>query len=58
MATGSVGAPRPVHGRGVAGEAANSVFQNLLDGEAVGLPLPADERAAVVFDGQVITGHV
>ena len=33
------------------------LLQNLLDREAVVLPLPADERRAVIFEDELVAGH-
>ena len=42
---------------GLAGQTLDRLFQVLLDGRAVVLPLPADEVAAVILDGQFPPVH-
>ncbi len=52
-----VGAPRAVGGRMLAGHGEKGALERLLDRKAVLLPLPADERRAVVFDGELKPRH-
>ena len=42
--------PGAVHTDGFAAKRRNRLFQRLLHGIAVGLPLPADEFRAVIFE--------
>ena len=52
-----VGAPGALDHDGFAGEGGDRLLDRLLDGAAVLLPLPADEGAAVIFDGELVARH-
>ena len=52
-----VGAPGAAHGRALAGQPDERLLDRLLDRAPVRLPLPADERAAVILDRQLVAGH-
>ena len=52
-----VGAPRAMGGRALAGHGEEGALQRLLDRKAVLLPLPADERRAVIFEGELEARH-
>ena len=52
-----VGAPRAVGDRALSRHGEQGVLQRLLNRKPVLLPLPADERRAVVFDGELIARH-
>ena len=53
-----VGAPGAMRGRVLAGHGEDRSFQRLLDRKAVRLPLPADERAAVIFEDELEARHL
>ena len=48
---------RAMNPDGTTAELLHRFFERLLDGAAVGLVLPADKCAAVVFDGELVTRH-
>ena len=52
-----VGAPGALDHHRLAGEGADRLFEGLLHRRAIGLALPADERAAVILDGQLVAWH-
>ena len=56
MNTG-IGAPGALDHHRLAGERRDRLLHRLLNGEAVLLPLPADERLAVIFDGELVARH-
>ena len=47
-----------MHGHHRPGKPLDRFFHCLLDSITVALPLPADEIASIVFQGQLITGHL
>src|SRR5580704_6373795 len=53
-----IGAPGAGDDDALAGKGLDSVGENTLDGYATVLRLPANERRAVIFDGEFVTGHV
>ena len=53
----SVGAPRAMRDRTLAVMASDRALQRLLDRKAVPLPLPADERRAVIFERELKARH-
>ena len=52
-----IGAAGPVHAGALAAKGEKRVFQHFLDRDAVRLPLPADKRAAVVFESELVARH-
>jgi len=52
-----VGASRAMDGRALAGHGEKRAFKRLLDRKAVLLPLPADERRAVIFEDELKARH-
>ena len=52
-----VGAPGAMHDAARAVDGENRLLQPLLHRHAIGLPLPADKRPAVIFDRQGVAGH-
>ncbi len=52
-----VGAPGAMGGRALARHGEKRVLQRLLDRKAILLALPADERRAVIFEGELETRH-
>ena len=52
-----IGPPGAMHRDGLAGHLADRLFERLLDRFAQCLPLPADERPAVIFERQLPAGH-
>ena len=52
-----IGAAGAVHAGALAAKGEKRVFQHFLDRDAVRLPLPADKRAAVVFESELIARH-
>ena len=52
-----VGAPGAVHAHLLPAERLDRGCQHALHGGAVVLDLPADERPAVILDGELVTGH-
>ena len=52
-----IGAARGLGHDRLAGEALDGLLQRLLHREPIGLPLPAAERRAVVFDEEAVAGQ-
>ena len=52
-----VGAASAAHASRLAREAEHRILERALHGRAIGLALPAEERRAVVFDGDAVAGH-
>ena len=52
-----IGAAGALDHDGLAGEGGDRLLDRLLHGAAVLLALPADEGAAVIFDGELVAGH-
>ena len=52
-----IGAPGPANGNLLTAEGLDGTLQHGLHGRAIGLPLPAAEGTAVIFDGQLVAGH-
>ncbi len=52
-----IGAAGSVHAGALAAKGEERVFQRFLDRDAVRLPLPANERAAVVFESEFVARH-
>src|SRR3984957_16765601 len=52
-----VRAPGAMSGDVFAARGADRLLQRLLHGRPIGLPLPADERRAVIFERPFVTGH-
>ena len=52
-----VGAAGAMHDAARAVDGENRLLQPLLHRHAIGLPLPADKRPAVIFDRQGVAGH-
>src|SRR5690606_35044701 len=52
-----VSAPGGLGGHRFSRKAQDRLFQRLLHAQPVGLPLPAAERGAVIFDNELETGH-
>ena len=52
-----VGAPGAMGGRALRGHGEERALQRLLDRKAVLLPLPADERRAVIFEDELEARH-
>src|SRR5690242_2489998 len=52
-----IGATGRADANALAGKCSNGFAENALHGHAVVLRLPADERRAVIFDGELVAGH-
>ena len=52
-----VGPPGAMREGSLAGHGEDRFFQRLLHRDAVLLPLPADERSAVIFERELEAGH-
>ena len=52
-----VGAPRAMRGRALSRHGEERALERLLDRKAVLLPLPADERRAVIFERELVARH-
>src|SRR5712672_819970 len=53
-----VGTARAVNANMLAADRLDRVFQRALHRGAIVLDLPAAERRAVIFDGQLVAGHI
>src|ERR1700744_5065710 len=53
-----IGAPGAGDDDALAGKGLDGIGENPLDGCATVLRLPTDERRAVIFNGEFVTGHV
>ena len=53
-----VGAACCLRHRGFPGEGSNGLFERLLHRHAIRLPLPAAEGRSVIFDSELVAGHV
>src|SRR6266481_4113980 len=53
-----VGAPGPMHTNILAANRLHRRLQRALHGQGIVLDLPAGKRRAVIFDGELVAGHL